>query len=70
MLTNFSPSAPTCQDSAGRAHAVTDPGQEVASVLGIQPRTNCQIIGDRESIELSKVRKIGCLVKTQMMPEL
>ena len=54
---SFTPSAPTCQDSAGRARAVTDPGQEVASVLGIQPRTNWQIVGDRESIELSKVRK-------------
>ena len=53
----FNPSAPTCQDSAGRARAVTDPGQEVASVLGIQPRTNWQIVGDRDSIELSKVRK-------------
>ena len=54
---SFTPSAPTCQDSAGRARAVTDPGQEVASVLGIQPRTNWQIVGDRDSIELSKVRK-------------
>ena len=49
--------APSCGESAGRARAVRYKNESVVSVLGITPRTNWEFVGDRNSVDIGRMKK-------------